>query len=74
MDSNENDISWLTQEASVDSQLPNFATEGSYIEEDLVGKCSYGVVSMEDNANNLSLLYNGVYVEDISSDECIDAM
>ena len=80
----DNDISWLTQEPSVDAQKANFDIcgygddEGESVEWfSSVGDAN--VVSFEEDCGRNAMvkgtvLYNGVIAEDISSDEEIDKM
>ena len=74
MDYDEMDMSWLTQEPSLDSQVEAFDIAGSYIEEDINFENHAEVISLEEVKSSGSVLYDNVVVEDISSDECIDAM
>ena len=74
MDLDETDMSWLTQEPSLDSQIHSFEIARSYIEEDINFENAAEVISLEEVKSSGSVLYDNVVVEDISSDDCIDAM
>ena len=79
-----NDMSWLTQESSVESQKANFDITGGGCDDNrfrgLFDDDSGHIVSLEEDSGVGSaigsgkFIYNGVYAEDISSDEEIDAM
>ena len=69
----DNDISWLTQEPSLEVKQANFDVGQQFIEDEMdLGD----VVSLEENTNSQrsSILYDNVVVEDISLDENIDQM
>ena len=73
MDYSDDDISWLTQEPSLDSQMDNSDVH-KFIEEDIPLELPEGVISLEQNCARSHVLYDGVVVEDISSYEYIDKM
>ena len=83
----DNDISWLTQVQSIESQKANFEVfsgqekgEGSLFKEifgDENGQCEQSqIVSLEENVTirNGKVLYDNVVAEDISSDEGLDRL
>ena len=76
----ENDISWLTQEPSLESQKDN-SNVFNDSDDDVNGIDGFfsvgNVVSLEDNVTDRKihrLLYGNVVAEDISSDEELDRM
>ena len=78
MSDSDNDISWLTQQPSLDMESPTFDLGMSYVEEDICFESDKEVlVSLEDQpstSNGRRVLYDNVTCEDISSDECVDSM
>ena len=75
-DYNDNDISWLTQVQSLESQKADFRlinNENSDEEfDDIFGlrnDVETNIVSLEENADGKYHLYDNVVVENISSDE-----
>ena len=66
-------LAGLTQEAKLEDNVANFNIGYDYIEEGIV---SSNVVSLEDYEGDkkMSVLYDNVMAEDISSDEELDAM
>ena len=82
--SDENVISWLTQEPSVESEKANFSLlgscgDGEFNFDEMLGIGPHGpaanFMSLEDDhASGGNILYDNVIVEDISSDEELDKM
>ena len=71
-DESEYSLEGLTQESNV-VDCANFNIGYNYVEEDLVGE---NVVSLEESdvEPKRSILYDNLFVEDISSDEDVDGM
>ena len=74
MEYGDDDMSWLTQEPSLDSQMDNSNVVQHYIEEDIPLDLSENVVSLEEGSPKCHVLYGDVIAEDILSDECADQM
>ena len=83
--SDDNDISWLIQELSVESQKANFSNIGvnngnvEDIDDWFGDGIQSNIVSLEEDDGKSepvkgAILYDGVVAEDISSDEEIDGM
>ena len=80
-DYDDNDISWLTQVQSLESQKAQFSllSEENSDEDfcDLFGRNEQvheNIVSLEENNDKVHHLYDDVVAEDISSDEEIDTL
>ena len=74
MESSDDDISWLTQVPSLDSQVANSGVIVDYVEDDIPLELSNNVVSLEESSQKVQVLYDNVIAENISSDDCVDNM
>ena len=74
MEYSDDDISWLTQEPSLNSQGHGLPIVDKYIEEEIPLDNVDNVISLEEGGLSRRVLYGNVIAEDISSDECIDQM
>ena len=78
MSESDNDISWLTQQPSMEGDTPSFDIGMSYIEEELCSQDDNdGLISLEEQpcySQGRCVLYDNVMCEDISSDEELDKM
>ena len=73
----DNDISWLTQQSTLEEEMPSFDIGYSYLEEDLVQNKDDLVISLEEQpstSRGRMVMYDNVTCEDISSDEGLDSM
>ena len=73
-DYSDDDISWLTQEPSVEGQDSVYQCVNRYIEEDIPLDNGQNIVSLEEGTSSQHVLYDNVFAEDISSDECVDTL
>ena len=77
MSDSDNDISWLTQESTLEEERPSFDIGYSYLEEDLVQNKDDLLISLEEQPSTSRghmVIYDNMTCEDISSDDGLDSM